>query len=119
MKRTMTQEEYLNAEFGLLGVEPHITHVKLSEDAYYTVVTIATPYHVEYKEVAKRLAVSLTDCCLKGRNDYGSYLIDVFTEHRCGVALCHHLDQFNRKRGRIIAKGRLLKALRKERSRCI
>jgi hypothetical protein len=29
-----------------------------------------------------------------------------------GVAICDHCDQFNRQRGRIIAKGRLLKYLK-------
>ena len=31
-----------------------------------------------------------------------------------GVAICDRRDQFNRQRGRIIAKGRLLKHLKKE-----
>jgi len=46
------------------------------------------------------------------RSDLGAFLVESWRLRDCGVALCRHLDQFNRKRGRIIAKGRLLKVLR-------
>lgn len=108
----MKLEDYLDEEFKLLGVTPHITHLKLPEDSYFPVVTVASKFQMAYPDVSKRLWVILANAHTKKRSDRGTYLIQEFNKCENGVALCHHLDQFNRKRGRIIAKGRLLKALR-------
>ena len=108
----MKLEDYLDEEFKLLGVTPHITHLRLPEDSYFTVVTVASKFQMAYPDVFTRLSVILANAHVKKRSDLGTYLIQEFDKCENGVALCHHLDQFNRERGRIIAKGRLLKALR-------
>lgn len=117
MRHTLTQEEYLTEEFRLLGVKPHITHLKQPDDCYYNVVTVATSTPHDYL----RLSMVLSGCYLEGRvtkrSDLGTLILDRFAEFGFGVALCHHLDQFSRERGRIISEGRLLKLLRAERRR--
>jgi len=113
-KAHLTQEEYLDEEFRLMHVEPHITHLKLSEDSYYSVVTVATEDRLPYIIISKTLNKIYAEGYRSKRRDLGAFLIDAFTECHCGVALCHHKDQFNRERGRIIAKGRLFKLMRKE-----
>ena len=107
-------EAWLDEEFRLMGVEPYIHHIKLINDAYFNVVTVAAPHHISYDDIVKQLAIIVGNCCEAGRTDYGRFLVDAFSKIGWGVALCHHSDQFSRKRGRIIATGRLLKRLRKE-----
>jgi len=111
----MNLEEYLDEEFRLLGVTPHITHLKLLQESYYRVITVATPHHVPYLDSVKLLGVFFSVARNEKRSDLGAFLIGAYAKRSCGVALCHHLDQFDRKRGRIIAKGRLFKLLRQER----
>jgi len=114
MKRILSQEEYHNEEFLLLGVSPHITHLKQPEDSYYSVITVATPYYMPYHDIADYLAVifaSASDLKLKG-SDLDRFLVKRFSELDYGVAPCHQGDQFSTKIGRIMSEGRLLKILR-------
>lgn len=104
-------EEGLDIELELMGSDAHMRHFKLGPDSYYKVVTVATPHNISYPDAFKVLATIFNDLQASGRSDRGTFIIDSFAECGWGVALCHHLDQFNRKRGRIIAKGRLLKVL--------
>jgi len=119
MKRTLSQKEYLDAEFRLLGITPHITHLRQPEDCYYRMVTVAAPYHILYADLAHDLrrvfaAAGKLDI---PRFGLGRFVIERFSKnHWCGVALCHHLDQFDRKRGCIISEGRLLKFERRLRA---
>jgi len=113
IKAHLSQEEYLDEEFRLMHVEPHITHLKQPEDCYYSAVTVASRDEVFFRNA---LAVCYAEAyeSKNAKHKLGERIINAFRERDCGVALCHHLDQFNRKRGRIIAKGRLFKLMRKE-----
>jgi hypothetical protein len=109
-----TLEERTDTGIALLGVEAHITHLKQLEWCYYSVVTVATPQHEEYKHLDATLAAIYLEGSIKHLN--GSALdrliVKRFARVGCGVAPCHATDQFSRERGRVIAKGRLLKYYR-------
>lgn len=118
MKRTLSLVDYHAEEFGLLGVTSHITHLKQDSNCFYSVVTVATPQYETYRN----LDIALSDIYLEGsiRHKTGSALdaliIKRFAEFSCGVAPCHAVDNFNRKRGRIMAEGRMLKLLRADKA---
>jgi hypothetical protein len=68
-----------------------------------------------YVDQERRFGKIIIDYRGDKRSEIGTYLIDAYASCGCGVALCHWKDQFDRQRGRVIAKGRLLKVLRQER----
>lgn len=112
----LSHEDYLAEEFGLLGVKPHITHLKQDPGCVYSVVTVASPKY----ELEGDLNTVLWKIYLEGaiESKTGSALdaliVKRFAEFGCGVAPCHAGDNFSRKRGRIMSKGRLFKLLRAE-----
>ena len=114
MKRKLSLVDYHAEEFGLLGVKSHITHLKQEPYCFYSFVTVATPQYETYRN----LDIALSKIYLEGsiRHKTGSALdaliIKRFAEFGCGVAPCHAADNFSRKRGRIMAEGRLLKLQR-------
>lgn len=110
----MNLEEYLDEEFRLMKVTPSIHHIKMWGDSYFNVVTVAVPDQLKYNDVLEQLGIIVGDCCEAGRKDYGRFIVDAYNRLGWGVALCHHTDQFSRKLGRVIAKGRLFKVLRAE-----
>jgi hypothetical protein len=113
LKAHLSLEEYLDEEFRIVGATPHITHIKLPQESYYTVVTVASRYHISYPDQVRWLGMVFADARVK-KSNLGTFVLNAYVEGGFGVALCHYLDSFNRQRGRIIAKGRLLKALRNE-----
>lgn len=116
MKRTLSQKEYLDEEFLLLGIKPHITHLKQPEDCCYRMVTVASPFRILYADLAHDLGLIFAAAEKVGitGSGLGRFVIERFSENLgCGVALCHHLDQFDRKRGCIISEGRLFKLERR------
>lgn len=115
LKAHLSLEEYLDEEFRIMGVTPHITHIKLPQESYYIAVTVASRYHVPYPDQVRWLGRVFAEAPrAKMKSNLGTFILNAYAEGGFGVALCHYLDSFNRQRGRIIAKGRLLKVLRKE-----
>nr|QNO41459.1 hypothetical protein CIDILJJO_00006 [Methanosarcinales archaeon ANME-2c ERB4]QNO42107.1 hypothetical protein INBEEEIC_00009 [Methanosarcinales archaeon ANME-2c ERB4]QNO42310.1 hypothetical protein OEDCDHIP_00027 [Methanosarcinales archaeon ANME-2c ERB4]QNO42473.1 hypothetical protein LBOOMNCC_00026 [Methanosarcinales archaeon ANME-2c ERB4]QNO42703.1 hypothetical protein AOABALHP_00006 [Methanosarcinales archaeon ANME-2c ERB4] len=108
----MNLEVYLDEELALLGVTPHITHLRLTKTDCFAAVTVAAPDYEDHLGMHIRLFRFFGAAFVAQRQDLGRFLVGAFAGIENGVALCHHLDQFNRKRGRIIAKGRLIKAIR-------
>lgn len=108
----LSQEARIDAELAGLGVRAYITHMKQPDDGYFKRITVAAPAYEPYS----RLGVVLSACTLEAyadrRSDLGTVFINGFAKVGMGVALCHHLDNFDRKLGRIIAEGRLLKLRR-------
>lgn len=108
-------EERIDGALAQMGVTAHITHLKQPDDGYYSYVTIATPKYEEYRD----LSIALSTIYLEGsiRHKTGSNLdaliVSRFAEFDAGASPCHSADNFSRKRGRIIAKGRLLKLLKR------
>lgn len=115
----MKLEAYLDEEFRLLRVTPHITHLRQEERCFYSFVTVATPKHEEYRHLDVALSVIYLEGNLIGANgsDLDRLIVERFADMSAGASPCHAVDNFSRKRGRIIAKGRLLKVLRQERTK--
>lgn len=114
-------EEKMDKEFAQLQVTPRVYHFTKGI-APFTGVTIAISDRSPYARVDTVLHVALacsTNYCLelayiRGPASRLLRYMEIKYQHPHGLAICNHLDQFSRKRGRIIAKGRLLKYLREE-----
>ena len=103
-------EQKMDAEFRLMAVNPFIYHFTWGMRPF-TAVTIVTETQDTYSHIRDLLFHALAKAVY---NTYPSTI--VFNNLRkvgvFGVAICNARDSFNRQRGRIIAKGRLLKHLR-------
>jgi len=107
-------ENRLDAEFKARGIKPYIYHI--TKDTIYftgfTIVhdkrmTLSALDHLLSKVYAREelwelYPITPATRLLTGLREQGIY----------GVAICNERDQYSKKRGRIIAKGRLLKHLR-------
>lgn len=107
----LTLEKRLDIELALHRVEAHITHLRQPEDCFFRVVTVATPQQESCSHLGVALSELYMEARISKRSDLGKLIHEGFSDLGFGVALCHHLDNFSRKRGRIVAKGRLLKLL--------
>ena len=103
-------EHKIDMELEKLGVKTYIYHIR--EYVWpFSGVTIALPNRDNsYKEVYE---------LVRGR---GAYIFEPASQLKSrleaavvvGIAICDGRDQYNKRIGRIIAKGRLLKALKKK-----
>ena len=106
-------EQQLHRKFKELGVSPCIYHFVC--DVYpYAAITIATTtkywtWESLFEEVMRYVANSRF-------SDYGqtTKLKRKLEQAQLYPAICNSRDQFNRQRGRIISKGRLLKHLKEK-----
>ena len=94
------------------GITAHITHMKQPEDAYFKVITVATPEYVEYKVLKGAIAAIYREAHDRKISALGDLIITWFVEVGVGAAPCHHKDNFSRAEGRIRAKGRLAEQAR-------
>lgn len=117
----MKLEDYLDEEFKLLGVTVRGTIATPEHKrSFPTVVTIVTTFKLNDATVE----AALIDCEI-GYWKYKRYRIQSLESYvkqtletmfqPSGIAVCDHRDQFDPELGSIIAKGRLLKALRARR----
>jgi len=109
-------EQRVDAEFRLMGVTPRIYHF-IHEYCPFTAITIVDA--LRSRENIKMILDFFTHNMDRDANDMifpaSGYLSKSLHEnHIYGFALCSLEDQFNRQRGRIIAKGRLLKHIKEE-----
>jgi len=126
-KAHLSLEAYLDEEFRLLGVAPYIYHIQPIHDIYPPgsprAVTIASVAPINVEAVRNSLfSIEMLYWRLGRRRSQSiaSFMKQQLEADGCvGIAICDYRDQFSRKRGRIIVKGRLFKLLRKEGSRCI
>lgn len=108
-------EKKLDEEFERIGVKPNVYHFRdiyLEDTFRFTAITVAAMANCKKNNI-------INDINACGRPDFylhnhASHLLRGLTARSYGVAICDKRDQFNRQRGRIIAKGRLLKHLKKE-----
>jgi len=109
-------EKKLDEEFEQFGVKPRIYHFT-EGIAPFAAITIAEDCQLSNRDsmrvvldnVFKREYLWMRKCCPATRFIRGLALMHIY-----GVAICDKRDQFNRQRGRIIAKGRLLKHLKED-----
>ena len=90
----------------------HIAHLKQPDGCYFKVITVATRRPEKHRDTERRIQVAYRIVHHEKRSDIGAAVMEQLSDHGWGVALCSHNDNCNRKRGRILAKGRLLKIIR-------
>ena len=105
-------EKKLDEEFEKLGIKTRVYH--FMDIPLFNAVTIVICDNRSYGDIKSIVLKSRQPLYyLRQHAEYLlshlGYLPDIH-----GVAICDIRDQFNRTRGRIIAKGRLLKHLKKE-----
>ena len=105
-------EQKLDAEFYERGGKVFVYHFKLPLSPF-NAVTIANlkaePFEL-LEAVIYRAIVRIAENHLKSP---ATQLFELLKkDYLPGIAICDKCDQFNRQRGRIIAKGRLLKHLK-------
>jgi len=107
-------EQKLDKEFKKMGIKPYIHHF-MQEVPPFAGFTIATLNQTTYLMILHRIQNSiwrytaLTECF----NPASKLLIRLAIDDNLhGVSICDRRDQYSKKRGRIIAKGRLLKHLK-------
>ena len=124
-KAHLSLEEYLDEEFWLLGVELYIYHIQPIEPHPHgavRAVTIASVAAINVEAVRSSLfSIEMLYWRLGRRRSQSiaSFMKQQLEQQLeadgcAGIAVCDYRDQFSRKRGRIIAKGRLRKVLRAE-----
>ena len=105
-------------EFEKLGVRPRVYHFTDGITPFTAITTAIAPkppHRVRtWNEIEIIVKFDIEYTTTHFRYDHASELIRRLKRHDIkGVAICDKRDQFNRQRGRIIAKGRLLKHLKK------
>jgi hypothetical protein len=105
------QDEKL-ADSGLkeLGVQPRIYYFD-SRVTPFTAITVATET-LTWISVRSTLDGILSGLRLYSYEKATRLMKELHARRIYGVVICEHRDQFNRRRGRTIAKGRLLEFLR-------
>lgn len=107
----------LDKEFERMGVKPRIYH--FIENTYpYRAVTVVMDNRdllapLLWKQVLARVISGIDYASVSNYNRTTRVIKQLKTENIHGIAICDIRDQFNRKQGRIIAKGRLLKQLKR------
>lgn len=101
-------EQKLDAEFERMGVRPRIYHFA-SFTPLFNAITIVD-INVSSKMSMQENLTSIFACEILWRA--GRILSASRRRGIYGIAICDRRDQFNRQRGRTIAKGRLLKHLK-------
>ena len=102
-------EKKLDDEFKEMGVKPQIYHF-IENVKPFKAITILEYFSPSYTSARKKLDVArFHQYC---RSPATELLDALHRQGVFGIAICDMRDQFNRQRGRIIAKGRLLKHLK-------
>ena len=106
-------EQKLDREFELMNVKPRVYHF-LEEIIPFSAITICDVSGRSWQGMRQVLDISLTHELPSWKYYFPAIrvLIALHAREIYGVALCDYHDAFNRQRGRIIAKGRLLKHLK-------
>jgi len=107
-------EKKLDAEFERLGVKPFIVHIRDDQMPFmsFNAITIALDYPgVQYQVLFEQV---INACVLtESATTPATSLLRYFRARKIyGVAICDPRDTFSRLKGRVIAKGRLLKWLK-------
>jgi len=105
-------EQNIDAQFEQMALDVHIFHI-FNLEMPFNAITIADESINSWERASELIDIVLT------RTKRGYTKTPATRFLKCardgniyGVAICDKRDQFNRQRGRIIAKGRLLKHLK-------
>ena len=112
---TTKLETQLDQEFESMGVKVYVYHIR--DVKMFGGITIATETRQDMVALSQMITALDFKCRIKSMGTYriefpGAWIRKELARHDFhGVAICDRRDRFSRKRGRIIAKGRLLKTL--------
>ena len=118
-------ERLVNEKLAELGVKPYVYHVRSYGNGSqrkvirgFNAITIVDLKPHKISEIESDVAKAI-DSLANSRMLYGAeihpatWMLEYLRDHGYhGIAICDRRDNFSRKRGRIIAKGRLLKYLK-------
>ena len=112
-------EARLDREFESMNVKVYIYHIR--DVKMFGGITIATETRQDVAALSRMVESLCIKCIgLTTRRQVDApaswMLAELEKQGFHGVAICDRRDQFSRKRGRTIAKGRLLKHIRAEQS---
>ena len=108
-------EARLNKEFEAMDVKVYVYHIR--DVKMFEGITIATEIKQDMIALSQMIEGLDFRCRIKSMGVYRIKMPAAWMRKELakrgihGVAICAYRDQFSRKRGRIIAKGRLLKAM--------
>lgn len=120
-------EQKLDKEFEDLGIHPYVYHIRAYNEGLqlrkllrlFNGITIADPRKMATVDVEHDVGELIEDLKEKLRafdradpHPVRSMIAELRAFDYYGVAICDRRDNFSRKQGRIIAKGRLLKYFR-------
>jgi hypothetical protein len=118
---TTKLEARIDAEFEHRGIKPYVYHFNGRQHIgggnphriwAFGGVTIAT--HNPDRAAIEMMVLEEQRTCGIFHNTAKDTLAGLQRQGEYGISICDWRDQFSRKRGRIIAKGRLLKYLKEE-----
>jgi len=109
-------ERKVDNAFKKFGVKPRIFHFISDTIVYpYRAITIVTTAKFTTYEITLRFVTrSIEDTRFEHKRSKTTSLKHRLNANSRGAAICDKRDYFSRQRGRIIAKGRLLKQLKEE-----
>ena len=113
-------EQKIDKELADLGVRPHVYHIRAYGKGsqrkmlrVFNAVTIADIQRMPTSEIEDIVGEIREESIYGTIIQPATVMREELRKIECyGVAICDRRDNFSRKRGRIIAKGRLLKHLR-------
>lgn len=109
------REQVLDAQFACMGIKPKVYHFTENVEPFHA-ITIATKNETK-QEMEKRLNVYLVFANVQKHNKATYVLLQLNNSKvydASGVAICDKRDVFNKSRGRMIAKGRLMQHILEE-----
>ena len=104
-------EQKIDAKFAEMGITPYIYHFTENTKPFIA-ITIAKTERSTYG-ILKEIVENCVSAVVQGEHERAVNLFAILSQVALyGVSICDKRDQFNEQRGRIIAKGRLLKHLK-------
>ena len=107
-------EEDLDKEFEKLNMKLRVYHYTEPYLSFNAITIVTNDNNTDWISIAEDIQKSLKQIREKEFNHSTELLHEMATKDYYGVAICNKRDTFNRQRGRIIAKGRLLKILKEK-----
>ena len=103
-------EEKLDKEFKRIGVKPWIYH--FTDVISFSAITVAAKdNNLSWNDIEKEI-YQHNKSIFEHQHNHASRMVYELYCTGYGAAVCNKQDQFNRKIGRTIAKGRLLKHIK-------
>lgn len=110
-------EERLDKEFEKMEIKPYIYHFVEGIEPF-AAITIVEAMRYSWNNIKDIVDTAMKNAKSLRHNKASEVIRSLHYADIYGVAICDRRDQFNRKLGRVIAKGRLLKHLKENPKNC-